>query len=401
MNAPPHTETSMQPDAGNSPTRVMVVHNILWSHYKAAVFSALGQQCREGGVELLVLQIALVGKGQRHFGAPDQELHRYPYKLLFNRYYEELNMPGIFARVQKEFFEYRPDLVVVPGYEPLSLLIILLARLMGRQVIMAVDSTEADRQRNPLKEAIKKIAVGLCDGFFSYGTRSSAYLRKLGAPEDRIFSDCQAIDNQSLKRICQEVSPNREGLQAQLGWKKRNFVYVGRLAEVKNVETLLQAFASVKQRSTRSNDWGLILVGEGERKEELQEMVRALPVADVFFVGGKSWDEVPKVLALCDVLVLPSRSEPWGLVVNEAMACALPVVVSERCGAADDLVRVGENGFLFDPESPRSLADILQCFVDGEVDAAAMGRRSEEIISRFTSQAAASRMLAGMKAVLS
>ena len=110
-------------------------------------------------------------------------------------------------------------------------------------------------------------------------------------------------------------------------WARYNFIFVGRLIPPKNLPFLLNAFAEI---SAEAPEWGLVLLGEGEQKGELQRL--AQDNTAIRFEAGVPWYEVAEYLALADVLVLPSESEPWGLVVNEAMICGLPVVVSEPSG---------------------------------------------------------------------
>jgi len=108
----------------------------------------------------------------------------------------------------------------------------------------------------------------------------------------------------------------------------------------------------------------------------------------------------PEFYALADVLVLPSFSEPWGLVVNEAMVCGLPVIVSNRAGASFDLVKNGKNGFTFNPYDWKELAELMRKFTKGEVDIKEMGYNSKEIIREYTPEKAARQMLVGIKQIL-
>jgi glycosyltransferase involved in cell wall biosynthesis len=118
------------------------------------------------------------------------------------------------------------------------------------------------------------------------------------------------------------------------------------------------------------------------------------------FEGLKQVDELPACYAAADCFVLPSLSEPWGLVVNEAMASGLPVLISRRCGCARDLVREGENGFLFDPTRPDELARLMGLVADGGVDRAAMGAASRRIVSGFTVERFAQRAVTHMTQLL-
>jgi glycosyltransferase involved in cell wall biosynthesis len=132
------------------------------------------------------------------------------------------------------------------------------------------------------------------------------------------------------------------------------FLFVGRLAREKNVECLLQAMAMYQVLT--SSPWGLRIVGDGPERSKLETLGRLLGVKDVEFVGTKQYSEIGGVYRGAGALVLPSTREPWGLVVNEALACGLPVLVSQACGCVPDLVRHGECGFTFDPKQPRELA---------------------------------------------
>ncbi|MEM4204675.1 MAG: glycosyltransferase family 4 protein, partial [Candidatus Methanomethylicaceae archaeon] len=377
--------------------RILIFHDILWSYYKGAVFSELYNLLIEQGFEPLFVHIALTTQERTRLGDPDYSVHRYPYKVLFNKPLNEIGYLNRALAVAQTLLEFRPHLVVLPGYADLCCWAgLLVAKVLGSKVIIAIDSTEADKPRKWYKEFAKRIFCDFSDGAFCYGTASACYARKLGIR--RIFLRCQACPNEIVAGICQDARTRRDELQRVYGFKKRNFIYVGRLAKEKNVSTLIRAFhIATKEKA----DWGLLIVGDGPEREALESLVDHLGLRDrTFFAGGKSWREVPSFYALADVLVLPSISEPWGLVVNEAMACGLPVVVSNKAGAAWDLVIDGENGFTFNPYKLEELVDIMRKFVNGEVNVQEMGRRSMEIIRIYTPRNAAKQMMMGIKEIL-
>lgn len=379
------------------PPKVLIIHNVAWSHYKAAVFSELYKLLYQDGIELQVIQIALTEVGRVDLGGVDESLHQYPINILFRASFEETSLIGRTVKIAEAIRRYRPDIVILPGYSDLSYVIALLfSRLSGMRVIVAVDSTYFDRPRRWYKEKLKSLFIRLCDAGFCYGTRSKEYLVSLGMDEKNVFIRCQATPFETTERLHDEAKGRRDALIRQLGFKPLNFVYVGRLAHEKNITSLLKAYNFVLHSSQNASKWGLILVGEGKERPNLERMIKADNIEGVSFVGGKSWKEVPLYYSLSDLLILPSVSEPWGLVVNEAMICGLPVLVSNRCGSACDLVIEGGNGFTFDPLNWEELAQKMAAFVNDEVDRKAMGKLSRKIIDAYKPEEAALQMLRGI-----
>jgi 1,2-diacylglycerol 3-alpha-glucosyltransferase len=161
------------------------------------------------------------------------------------------------------------------------------------------------------------------------------------------------------------------------------FLYVGRFIEAKNLLFLLQAFTRYREL-VGEEGWELVLVGSGRQEGTMRDWVARKRVPGVRFAGIRQPWELPEFYAFASCLVLPSISEPWGLVVNEAMACGVPVLVSDKCGCAEDLVEQGGNGFLFDPSEVEGLARMFAKVSSGSMDLSAMGRRGCEKVAKFT-----------------
>ena len=117
--------------------------------------------------------------------------------------------------------------------------------------------------------------------------------------------------------------------------------------------------------------------------------------------GFKQYADLPKYYGLAEAFILPSTEEQWGNVVNESMACGLPVLISSRCGCAGTLVRNGVNGFTFDPFDVDALAKIMLRFSSGQLDLAAMGQASREIISQWRPDTFAENLLKAAECALS
>jgi 1,2-diacylglycerol 3-alpha-glucosyltransferase len=282
-----------------------------------------------------------------------------------------------------------PAVVLVPGYYTLpALAAAAWAKLKGKKAILMTESTAHDHTRVWWREAIKKMMVlNLFDWAVTGGTAHRRYLQQLGFREDRVAQFYDVVDNSFFHDCCQDLRSLYRAAEFDL--PSEYFLYVGRIASEKNVDSLLAAYLTYRQSG---GTWALVMVGDGPQLKELQAKAAATPYArEIYFPGLKGTSELPKYYAFASAFVLASTREPWGLVVNEAMAAGLPVIVSDRCGCVEDLVVNGENGFVFDPSDVSSLAESLTK-VSGlsKSERQKMGRRSYQIVSQFTPDAWAS-----------
>ena len=381
--------------------RILIVHNLLWAHYKSSVFQALQHLVsQQADTSLLVLQIARNERSRAGLDMDTTQLvptYSYPYTLLFDRYLEDVPLLQRTRVLLRETRAFKPDVINLTGYyDPAQLALLLWAKATGVRVVMQNESTAADQTRGGWKESLKRWIISRCDGFFCFGNQAADYLIQLGVPPARILLRKNAVDNNALRQAYERALPSRPHRQQELGLPPNNVVFVGRLIAVKNLPMLLTCFAEAIQQSANGANWGLILLGDGTQKDALSDQITALNLTGrVTLMPGRPWYRVPEVLALSNVLVLPSRSEPWGLVVNEAMACGLPVIVSDRCGCAADLVRDGQNGFVIDPARPAQLTHRLVQFIEGTADAQQMGLAAQATIAPYSPEAVAREMLNG------
>lgn len=329
--------------------------------------------------------------------------YTYDYELLFDRFVEDVSLRERAVALLQRARAFRPDVVALTGYyDPAQLLVLLWANMNGIRVVIQNESTATDHQRGGWKERLKQWIFSRCDGFFCFGSQSADYLIRLGVPPDKILLRKNAVDNSALRSAYEKALPTRTREQQALGLRPNNFIFVGRLIAFKNLPALLTSFAEAQKKSPNGPNWGLILLGDGPDQDQLRQQMEALGLADaVQLLPGRPWFQVPNVLALSNVLVLPSRSEPWGLVVNEAMACGLPVIVSNRCGCAPDLVHDGQNGFVFDPDQPTELTRHLLNFMNGSIDLDAMKQAAQRLIEPYSPESVAQEMLNGFMKITS
>jgi glycosyltransferase involved in cell wall biosynthesis len=163
-------------------------------------------------------------------------------------------------------------------------------------------------------------------------------------------------------------------------------LFAAKFTTVKAPEELLSAFARVYDKFAEDSAPYLLFVGDGTLRGALEESARPLGDA-VRFLGFRNQSELPALYDLCDVFTLPSRFEPWGLVVNEAMNAGRPVIVSDRVGAAADLVEDGVNGFVYPSGDVGALASRLRQIIESPALRAEMGKRSLERISSWDFEA--------------
>ena len=227
----------------------------------------------------------------------------------------------------------------------------------GIPMVVMSESSHQDEARNCWKEAIKRRIVGLYSGALVGGRRHVKYLVELGMPRERVFTGYDVVDNEYFRQNAQDVRGQKSDVRKQYGLPENYFLASARFIEKKNLPRLISAYAEYRQKSRTGGKepWDLVLLGDGPLRETLNSQLSTLNLHEhVHLPGFKPYDELPVYYASANAFVHASAVEQWGLVVNEAIASGLPVIVSDRCGCAPELVN--GNGFTFDPTNEHELA---------------------------------------------
>ena len=231
-------------------------------------------------------------------------------------------------------------------------------------------------RRIVLRNLFRKIS-----GFLAIGRFNAEFYRAYGVPKEKIYMVPYAVDNDFFLSQADKLANCKGKLKQELGIAPEFSVvlYAGKLIEKKRPLDLLKAFEYV----SRIRKAVLVYVGAGSLEPALKQYAEAkhLPVV---FAGFRNQTELPKWFAIADVFALPSADEPWGLVVNEAMCFSLPVLASDQVGAVGDLVRGGENGFVFSSGDVRSLSQHLDLLLSDPILRARFGEKSREIIEHWS-----------------
>lgn len=278
--------------------------------------------------------------------------------------------------------EKSPDVVAIPGWStPASLAAMEWCLSKRVPMVCMSESNEWDSRRWAIAEAIKRRIVSCFSAALAGGESSSDYLEALGLPSDRIVKGYDVVDNGYFERRSAIVRENLEWSRRRLKLPQRFFLASARFVPEKNLTGLLAAFADYRSRRTEEA-WSLVILGDGRLRTMLMEEIRRLNICDsVVLPGFIQYDELPGYYGCADCFVLASKVEPWGLVVNEAMACGLPVLVSKNCGCAADLVQDGVNGWCFDPLATSELANLFEQVSSNTCNRSIMGTASREIVS--------------------
>lgn len=296
---------------------------------------------------------------------------------------EHVRSRALAERVTRWLDDSDPQVVLITGYYYEAMRAAARwAKRKGKVSVFLGDSHWVDRPRTALKEAVKGWWVRRhYDAAFAAGERTAAYLMRMGFPRERIWTGYDVVDNQAFAAGAAIARAEADALRNRLDLPERYFLFVGRFAPEKNLLRLLEAYAGYRQTTGRSA-WGLVLVGSGPQEPMLR--ARARELRGVVFAGFQQIDTLPSYFGLASCLVLPSVSETWGLVVNEAMAAGLPVLVSHRCGCVPELVRAGLNGYVCDPFDIERMAGLMEVMSSEATDVNNMGEASRQIVALYT-----------------
>lgn len=288
--------------------------------------------------------------------------------------------PRIVARLKRREF----DVAVIPGWSmPTSVASAVACRARGIPYVI-FSETHGRSPRPAWLRMTKRVAlrplIRGAGAWLATGTLSEDFLAQHGAERSRIFRFANTPDVEALSRRIDEARGFREATRRALGVPAGEplVLFVARLIGAKDPAALLAAQAILEARG--GAPW-LVLVGEGAQGNPLREFVRSRRLARVVFAGTREPQDLPAIWAAADLFVLPSRHEPWGVVVNEAMAAGLPVVLSDRVGAAPDLLEDGVNGRLFPSGDAERLAAAI-AEIAGDADLRArMGAASRRVVA--------------------
>ena len=308
-------------------------------------------------------------RGYDAWGTPESAA-RYHKVSLFSEATEQ--HPGN-AELQRVFWQAleqaKPDVVALNGWNNFGSIIAASCCIRcGIPMVVMSESGRGDEPRTGWKEMIKRRIVNLYSAALVGGQRHVQYLVELGMPCERVFTGYDVVDNGYFREKTAEIRSQKSEVRRKYQLPENYFLASARFIEKKNLPRLIQAYAEYRDRLkgtgvtdpgyNRGAPWDLVVLGDGPLRETLDAQLSTLNLHQhVHLPGFKQYDELPVYYAFAKAFVHASTTEQWGLVVNEAVASGLPVIVSNRCGCVPELVQ--GNGFTFDPVDEKQLVERL------------------------------------------
>jgi glycosyltransferase involved in cell wall biosynthesis len=297
---------------------------------------------------------------------------------------------GIASRLRGTGGQPRFDVLWVHGYATVNALHgMIAAKSLGIPVLLRAESWLRDRPRAGTQLAAKRLFFRalrhMIDGVLPIGKLNAEYWRSYFGTDVPLFPMPYAVDNSYFQQRSEEARAGRTELQAELGLDPSRpvILFASKLQTRKRCEDLLQAYINLSPGDGREPDPYLVIVGDGEERAALEARAAASGFSGIRFCGFRNQSELPRFFDLATVFVLPSRHEPWGLIVNEVMNAGRAVIVSDDVGCQPDLVTDGVEGCVFPAGDVAALTSALHRVLDFPETATAMGARALERIKSW------------------
>jgi glycosyltransferase involved in cell wall biosynthesis len=280
---------------------------------------------------------------------------------------------GLFSKLIRE----KPFLVIIEGFGFPTIFSLLYTSLFHKKlIIFSAETPHTAKSYSWFRHLLRRFMVRPAQGFIAKGSLAKEYVVSLKVPQEKIFLTHYSIDPELLG-----LDPNKTKEKKKSTEKKKRILYVGRLTRLKGVDLLIRAYKQVKEKYPNIE---LCLVGDGPDEDEFKKLAEGTD--DISFEGYKQYDQLLPYYLNSDLFVFPTLRDVWGLVVNEAMMCGLPVICSKYAGCCQDLIREEENGLVVDPQNLEELSDSISDLISQNGKLSDYGERSLQIIKTFTTE---------------
>jgi len=356
--------------------KLAIVHNTI-APYRHPLFESLSQD-----LDLMVYYCSVKHSSRKWDLWPRK--YDYEYKILPRiplrtpLGYQSLNLSII-----KELILNKPHVLILSSYtDPTTWLALAIAKLLKIPLIYWTEGIKEPQSiLGKISRPLRTLFIKKSGSIIVPGRLSKNYVFSLEANAEKVFIAPNVVDNELFIKMSEEFRPRKDELKSQLGLKGKIIVlYVGQLIKRKGVEYLLHAYRKLEQEQ---DNIALLVVGSGPSEYYLKELANALKIKNVQFISsGLNLRDLAKFFSTADIFVLPTLEDLWGFVINEAMACGLPIVATSASQAAHEMIHSGENGYLVKEASSEELYYAIKKIVTNSELRKQMGEKSREIIKR-------------------
>jgi len=377
--------------------RRLVILTEIISPYRIPLFNCLAQ---DSEVDLHVIFLSENDPGLRQWKVYKEEI-RFSHEVLpsWRRRVGKVNVL-LNGKVLHALRQASPQAILCGGYNYIaSWQALMWAHFRNIPFLLWSESNRYDaRSGHAIVEVLKAEFIQNCDGFVVPGRSAEEYLVAHNIRQNRIFTAPNAVDNDLFCSLAEVARQGATALRRELDLPNRYILFVGRLVPEKGVFELLQAYATLDHDLRRQV--GLVFVGDGACRAELQKQASTLTEGTIKFPGFAQREQLPAYYALAEMLVLPTYTDTWGLVVNEAMACGLPVIVSRVAGCVSDLIQEKQTGWVIEPKDVSSLKSAMVNLATRPDLCANMGAHARQHIAQFSPRAWSEAITDAVKAII-
>lgn len=344
--------------------------------YHLARFNSFKQYCHKLGWQSVGIELA-----RQELEYPwETEISSFSHSIISviqNQKLEQTKGNYLIKKLIDNLNQIQPDIVAISGYARPAMLASLLWSLWHKKrTILFSESKEDDATRSWWQEKFKSQIIKLYKAALVGGKPHQRYLEKLGMRTEAIFSGYDVVGNHmfsptNLKHLVNPIP-------------RPYFLSINRFIPKKNLLFLLATYAEY-YHTLGNQAWNLVLCGDGELRPQIEAKIAQLNLQNkVYLPGFLQQEELLPYFAHAGCFIHASTTEQWGLVVNEAMAASLPVLVSNRCGCFEDLVVEGVNGFGFDPQNSQQLTNLMLTISSATFEREKMGQAALKHIQKFS-----------------
>jgi 1,2-diacylglycerol 3-alpha-glucosyltransferase len=357
---------------------------IIWQRflpYHSARIRHLNKRLGELGFRLTAIEVASQDETYRfpekRYNSPLKHICCFP-----GESYHSHTAKEVYQKVFELLKDVKPDIVFAPAIAfPEGIAAVAHRLKYGARVVIMDDAWEHTDRKGSITQLIKRLIYRNADAALVPAPSHLSYYMRIGFPKERVFFGLDVVDNAYYAKQA-AVMHSEESVENALNLRHNLFLFVGRILPRKGLETLLEAYRNYRE-GAEGEIWDLVIVGTGSSLNALRSQFNK--VGGICFAGAQFGDDLCKYYGLASVLIVPSDSDPWGLVVNEGMSSGLPVIVSKGCGAAKTLVADAENGWTFSPGNAEELSQLMLRVSSLSDDALKrMGQKSQTIIAEWS-----------------